>query len=131
MERAHVSRDAPTRLALRARGCRRRVERRSYFSARFTISARQEVKNATLVLDPGWVEGMSVNTIEPSPLGEGSHDGKLVLELGHIPAGQKHVLWMQFQVNPTNVAWHRPAGVTLLDGSKTLTHIDRRYTIYP
>ena len=101
------------------------------FSARFTISARQEVKNATLVLDPGWVEGMSVNTIEPSPLGEGSHDGKLVLELGHIPAGQKHVLWMQFQVNPTNVAWHRPAGVTLLDGSKTLTHIDRRYTIYP
>jgi hypothetical protein len=117
---AHLEVYAPTRL----RGG-------LLFSARFTINAKQDVKKATLELDPGWVEGMSINTIEPSPIGEGSHDGRLVLELGHIPAGQKHVLWMQFQVNPTNVAWRRPAGVTLLDGSSTLVHIDRSYTIYP
>ena len=101
------------------------------FSARFRITATREVKNAILVLGSGWVEGMSVNTIEPSPLGQGSADGKLTLQLGHIRAGSTYVLWMQFQVNPTNVAWHRPSGVTLLDGTTALAHIDRSTTIYP
>jgi len=101
------------------------------FSARFHIVARRDIKNAILILDPGWAEGMSINTIEPSPVGEGSSNGRLTLQLGHIPKGESHILWMQFQVNPTNVAWHRPAGVTLADGSTPLVRIDRRYTIYP
>lgn len=101
------------------------------FSARFRIDAARDLKDATLVLDSGWLEGMAVNTIEPSPVNEGSTDGKLTLELGHVPVGTSYVLWMQFQVNPTNVAWHRPAGVTLLDGSRTLVHLDRRVTIFP
>ena len=101
------------------------------FSARFHITARGDVKNATLVLDPGWAEGMAINTIEPSPVSEGSTDGKLTFGLGHIPAGQSYTLWMQFQVNPTTVAWHRPAGVTFRDGPRTLGRIDRSYDIYP
>jgi hypothetical protein len=101
------------------------------FSARFRIDAVREVRDATLVLDPGWLEGMAVNTIEPSPVNEASRDGKLTLRLGHIPAGHSSVLWMQFQVNPTNVAWRRPAGVTLLDGSRTLLRLDRSVTIFP
>jgi hypothetical protein len=101
------------------------------FSARFRIDAVRDVKDATLVLDPGWIEGMSVNTIEPSPISEGSRNGRLTLQLGHVRAGTHYVLWMQFQVNPTNVAWRRPAGVTLLDGPRTLARIDRSYTIYP
>jgi hypothetical protein len=101
------------------------------FSARFHIVARRDLKNAILILDPGWVEGMSINTIEPSPVGEGSSDGRMTLQLGHIPKGESHILWIEFQVNPTNVAWHRPADVTLADGSTPLLHIDRSYTIYP
>ena len=101
------------------------------FSARFHVAAHRDVKDAVLVLDQGWLEGMAVNTIEPSPVGEASRDGKLSLDLGHIPAGQSYVLYMQFQANATNVAWHRPAGVTLLDGSTRLLHIDRNVTIYP
>jgi len=101
------------------------------FSARFHIVAHRDVKNAILIPAPGWVEGMSVNTIEPSPLGEGSDNGRLTLQLGHIARGTSYVLWMQFQVNPTNVAWRRPAGVTLADGSTRLLRIDRSYTIYP
>jgi hypothetical protein len=101
------------------------------FSARFHVFAKRDVKNAILVLDPGWVEGMSINTIEPSPVGEASSNGRLSLQLGHIPKGQSYILWMQFQVNPTNIAWHRSAGVTLTDGSTPLVHIPRRVTIYP
>jgi len=101
------------------------------FSARFHVTAHEDVKDAVLVLDQGWAEGMAINTIEPSPVGEASRDGKLSLDLGHIPAGQSHVLYLQFQANSTNVAWRRPAGVTLLDGSRRLLHIDRKVTIYP
>jgi hypothetical protein len=35
------------------------------YQARFHIVAHRELKNAILVLDPGWVEGMQVNTIAP------------------------------------------------------------------
>jgi hypothetical protein len=101
------------------------------FSARFHITAHQDVKNATLVLDPGWAEGMAINTIAPSPIGEASRNGRLAFQLGHIPAGQAFILFMQFQVNPTNVAWHRPQDVELDDGNDKLLTIDRHIDIYP
>jgi hypothetical protein len=101
------------------------------FSARFHITAHRELKNATLVLDPGWAEGMAINTIEPSPIGEASRNGRLSFQLGHIPAGQAFILFMQFQVNPTNVAWQRPQNVELDDGNERLLTIDRDVTVYP
>jgi hypothetical protein len=101
------------------------------FSARFHVTAHQELKNAVLVLDPGWAEGMAINTIAPSPLGEGSKNGRLTFQLGHIPAGQSYILFMQFQVNPTNVAWHRPQNVELDDGDTKVLTIERAITIYP
>jgi hypothetical protein len=81
-------------------------------------------------LGPGWLERMTVNTIEPSPVSEASKNGSLTLELGHIPAGGSHLLFMQFQTNPTNVG-HRSAPVTLLDGDEEILHIDRSITIFP
>jgi hypothetical protein len=102
-----------------------------FMEARFHITAKHDLKKATLLLDPGWAEGMSINTIEPSPVGEASDDGRLSFELGHIPAGRSFILFMQFQVNPTNLAWHRPQDVTLLDGNRVVTHIDRTITVYP
>jgi len=101
------------------------------FSARFHITANRDLKNAILILDPGWAEGMAINTIEPSPLGQGSSDGKLTLQLGHIAKGRTFLLFMQFQVNPTNLAWHRPANVTLADGSTPILRIHRTFDIYP
>jgi hypothetical protein len=101
-----------------------------YFEARFTIDAHRELKKAAIVLDPGWLEGMTINTIEPSPLGEGSRDGKLVLELGHIPAGETYLLFIQVQVNPTNVG-HRSQAVALEDGGKRVASVGREIAIYP
>ena len=101
-----------------------------YFEARFHIVARRELKKATLVLDPGWAEGITINTIEPSPIGEASADGKLVLTLGHIPAGKSYILFMQLQVNPTNVG-HRAQNVELHDGTTPLLRIKRTVTIFP
>jgi hypothetical protein len=101
------------------------------YEARFHITARQEIKKAILVLDPGWAEGQQINTIEPSPSGEASRDGQLELTLGHIPQGQTYLLFMQFQVNPTNVAWRRPANVELFDGNTHLLTLKHRLTVFP
>jgi hypothetical protein len=101
-----------------------------YYMARFTIRAHEDVAKATLVLDPGWAEAITINTIEPSPIGEASENGRIVLELGHIPAGEKYVLFMHLQINPTNVG-HRSQDVELRDGDTVLAHVDRSITVFP
>jgi hypothetical protein len=100
------------------------------YEARFHVDAVRELKDARLELDPGWLEGMQVNTIEPSPVGQASADGKLSLDLGHIPAGQKYLLFMQFQVDPTNVG-HRSRNVVLYDGNRRLLTVHSKVTIFP
>jgi hypothetical protein len=98
--------------------------------SRFTIRAERELESATLVLDSGWLEGITLNTLAPSPVGEASHDGRIAFDLGHVPAGSKHVFFLHFQVNPTEVG-RRPQDVELLDGESPLLHIDRTVTVYP
>jgi hypothetical protein len=100
------------------------------YMARFRVTARSDLKKALLILSSGWAEQITINTIEPSPIGDGSSNGKLVFQLGHIPAGQSYVLYMGFQVNPTNVG-HRAQDVTLADGSTALITLRRSVTIYP
>jgi hypothetical protein len=107
-----------------------RVRSGVLFEARFHVTAKQELKKATLVLDPGWLEGMTLNTIEPSPLDESSANGRLSLELGHVPAGESYLLFLQFQVDPTNVG-HRSQTVELFDGQERLLTIHRTITIFP
>jgi hypothetical protein len=66
-----------------------------------TVDAKEEIDKATLVLDSGWTEQMQINTIEPSPVGEASRQGRLALDFGHLGPGDKLVVYLQFQVNPT------------------------------
>ncbi len=101
-----------------------------FFMSRFTIRAAKEIEAATLVLDPGWLEGITLNTLEPSPVGEANRDGKIALDLGHVPAGTKHVFFLHFQVNPTEIG-HRTQDVALYDGETPLLEIDRTVTIFP
>ena len=101
-----------------------------YYEGRITIEAKQEIEKATIVLDSGWTEQMQINTIEPSPVGESSRDGKLTLEFGHLGAGHKLVVYLQFQVNPTNVG-HRSQDVALYDDTTLLTTANRTVTVFP
>ena len=100
------------------------------WEARFTIRANEDVKDAVLVLSQGWLEGNTLNTIEPSPVGEASRNGSLSLDLGHIPKGERYELYMDFQTNPTNVG-HRDADVQLQDGDRLLLTVDRDIWIFP
>jgi hypothetical protein len=122
-----VVRSAPATLHLYAPA---RVRSGLLFEARVRIAANQDLKKAVLVLGPGWLEGMSMNTLEPSPVSEASANGKLALTLGHIPAGNSYLLFMQFQINPTNVG-HRPQTVWLYDGGRLLLTLHRTITVFP
>ncbi len=107
-----------------------RVRSGLLFMARFTIHANEDVKNAALLLSPGWAESITINTIEPGPISEGSRNGDLLFTLGHIPKGQNHVLFMEFQANPTNVG-RRVQDVALYDGATRLLTIHRTITVFP
>lgn len=89
------------------------------WQARFRIFARTTLQRATLILDPDWLEGQSVNTIEPLPVSETSNEGRLSLNLGPIAAGSTYTLFMQFQTIPTNVA-HRAASVSLVANGRQI-----------
>jgi hypothetical protein len=53
-----------------------------------------------------------------------------VLELGHVRPGTSYILFMQLQVNPTNVG-HRSQDVALYDGDRFLAKVDRSVTVFP
>jgi hypothetical protein len=100
------------------------------FEARYTVEAIEEIENATIVLDPGWLEDITLNTVEPAPIGEASRDGRIALELGRVPAGDEHILFLHFQVNPTALG-HRSQGVELYDGERLLASFDRDAIVWP
>jgi hypothetical protein len=82
------------------------------------------------VLSREWIDGLTVNTIEPGPVNEASRNGDLVLELGHIAAGSRYVLYMDYQVNPTTVG-SRTLKVELQDGDQPVTSLTRKQRIWP
>jgi hypothetical protein len=100
------------------------------YTSRFHVTARADLKKALLVLDSGWFEGMQVNSIVPQPIQDASRDGRVVFDLGHIAKGHSSILWIQFQVNPTNVG-HRSQNVELDDGPDVISTIHRSITVYP
>lgn len=100
------------------------------FQARFDIKANKDIKDAVLVLDSGWAESMTINTIEPAAAEETSRDGSLAFDIGQIPQGKTWRQYMQFQVNPVN-AGSQSQGVTLYDGNVPLLHMNRNVRVWP
>jgi hypothetical protein len=100
------------------------------YQSRFKITAREELKKAILVLDRGWLEGLTINTVQPDPIGTASRNGQVAFELGHVPAGQQYVFYLQYQVNPTSIG-RRHQTTTLLDGDRVIVSVRRPLTIFP
>ena len=101
-----------------------------FFQSRVDIRAVRALEHPRLVLDEGWIEGMQVNSIEPSPVGEASRDGRVVLSYDRVDAGERLVVWMQFEVDPTSVG-HRSYGLELDDADTKVAAIHRTITVFP
>jgi hypothetical protein len=100
------------------------------YEAHFTILARSDLSDAALVLHPDWLDGLTLNTLAPSPMDETSQDGALRLDLGEIEAGRRFDVVLQYQVNPTSVG-QRKQWVDLVDGQTTIASIHRGLFIFP
>ena len=88
------------------------------------------MKDAVLELDSGWLEGMTLNTVEPSPVGSRAATEASPSSSGTSPPAATTSLFLQFKVNPTNVG-RRPTDVDLYDGDTRLLHVDRTITVWP
>jgi hypothetical protein len=100
------------------------------FQSRVDIRARRAIEHPRIVLANGWLEQMQFNTLEPQPMSEAGRDGRVVLSYDPLDAGDRLVVWMQFQVNPVDVG-HRSYDVELDDGDRPIARIERTITVLP
>ena len=101
-----------------------------FFQSRVEIRAARAIAHPRLVLEPGWVEGMQVNSIEPAPVGEASRDGRVVLSYDALARGDVLRVWLQFEVNPTNVG-RRSYALALDDAERPVARLARDITVLP
>jgi hypothetical protein len=98
--------------------------------ARITIRALDAIDHPRLVLGRGYVNGMQLNTIEPSPASEAGRGPRLVLSYDKLAAGDELVVYMQFQVDPTT-AGRQDATVELDDETQPLARITHTIRVLP
>lgn len=100
------------------------------FQARITIRARRQIRQPLIVLGPGWLDGLTLNTLEPAAASERSRDGGVELSYGTIQSTEPVSLYLEYQVNPTTVG-RKTQRVTLYDGQRRLVSLDRELTVLP
>jgi hypothetical protein len=101
-----------------------------FFQSRLDIRAAQAIDHPRIVLEDGWLEGMQVNSIEPAPVGEATRDGRVVLSYDALKPGDVLRVWLQFEVNPTNVG-RRSYAVELDDAEQRLVRLGPTITALP
>jgi hypothetical protein len=100
------------------------------FQVRVQVTAHHDIAKPQLIFDPGWWDSMSENSMEPNPSSQTNEDGRVVLSYNELAAGHKLLVWLYFQVNPTNVGKRRE-DVELDDGATMITRVHRSLTIFP
>jgi hypothetical protein len=121
-----VENDA-ARLTVRAPGA---VRPGLFFQVLFRVDAHRALEEPALVLDPGWVEGFTINSYQPDPVETRHRDGRNVLVYGPIPAGGHLVARLQYQVNTTALG-SRVQNVVLEDDGEPILTLDHDAFVYP
>lgn len=107
-----------------------RVRGGLFFQARIDIRAARPITAPRLIFADGWLEGMQVNSIEPAAESESSRNGLLELSYPQVAGGERMRVYLQFEVNPTNVG-HRSLDLELDDGTTRLARVERSITVLP
>jgi hypothetical protein len=100
------------------------------YQARFEIEADRTIERPVLVLQDGWFDGMTVNSLEPAPVDETERNGYVALGFGALDAGDSLTVYIQLQANPTTFG-RRSQTVILEDGGEAIAQIDRTITVFP
>ena len=100
------------------------------YEVQFTVTARTALEEPTLVLDSGWWDGFTINTMSPDTKDWTQRDGRQVMSYDAVPAGGELVVRLQYQVNPTTMGT-REQGVVLEDAGTPILTLDHETTIFP
>jgi hypothetical protein len=101
------------------------------YQGEFQVHATAALAAPTLVLDRGWVDQTTVNTVQPEPVGSTTDAaGNLKLRFPSMAPGRTLVVYVEFQANPINVGSH-DAGVSLYDGGRPIASISRTQFDFP
>jgi hypothetical protein len=101
-----------------------------FFQAKLDITAHRAIAHPRLLLDEGWFEQMQLNSLQPEPVSEAPRDGRVVLSYDALNPGDRIRVWVQFEVNPTNVG-RRSFDVELDDATSPIERISRDITVLP
>lgn len=100
------------------------------YEVQFTVSAHRDLEEPTLVLDNGWFDGFTINTMSPDTKDWVQRDGRNVLSYDAVPSGAELVVRLQYQVNPTTMGT-KDQGVVLEDGGEPILALDHEMTVFP
>jgi hypothetical protein len=98
--------------------------------ARISVRAQGAIRFPRLILGAGYVNGMQLNTIEPSPTGEANRGPRLLLSYDRLAAGDELVVYLQFQTDPTTTG-RQDATVALDDATRPLATVAHTITVLP
>lgn len=97
---------------------------------RAEVTAHRPIARPRLIVSEGWLDGVTVNTLDPEPDAEALTGEGLVLRYGALEAGGHLVVRLELQVNPTT-AGRRTWRIALADGARELAVVTRDGRIYP
>lgn len=100
------------------------------YEVQLTIMAHQALEEPALVLENGWFDGFTINTMSPDSASWVQRDGLNVLTYDPVAAGDELVVRFQYQVNPTTFGT-RDQRVALEDGGSPILAIDHDTVVFP
>lgn len=101
------------------------------FQTRIDVTATRPIAQPALVLSGGWFDGMTLNSVQPPPASQSPVGSGVSLIYPRLAAGRSMTVWLEWSVNPTNLAWTRAELIELADHSTPLLSIRRSVTIFP
>jgi hypothetical protein len=101
------------------------------FQTRVDITAHRNIATPTVTLSGGWFDGMTLNSVQPGPAKQASAGQGAAFTYPPLAAGRTMTVWFEWSVNPTNLAWRRPAVTDVTDGSRTLVAQHSTVTVFP
>jgi len=101
------------------------------FQTRVDVRTARRIAAPTLVLGGGWFDGMTLNSYQPPATAQRSRGSAVTFTYPPLRGGGHMTVWLEWSVNPTNLAWSRPESIALDDGATRLVSLTPSITVFP
>ncbi|HEY2788222.1 MAG TPA: hypothetical protein VGI72_02140 [Gaiellales bacterium] len=101
------------------------------FQTRIDVHTSRRIAKPTLVLGGGWFDGMTLNSYQPPATAQTPRGSAVTFTYPPLHERGHMTVWLEWSVNPTNLAWSRPESIALDDGATRLVDLTRTITVFP